>query len=154
VISDLEVRIQETGAQVEVDGLPTLQADPLQMRQLLQNLIGNALKFHREGEIPVVKIYSPLPDSPHRNSEEGKPADRWCQLIVEDKGIGFDEKYVDRIFGMFQRLHGRGAYEGSGVGLAICRKIAERHGGTITARSTPGEGATFVVALPFQSSSQ
>ena len=72
----------------------------------------------------------------------------WCQLIVEDNGIGFDEKYLDRIFAPFQRLHGRSAYEGTGIGLAVCRKIAERHGGRITAQSTPGQGATFIVTLP------
>lgn len=145
VISDLEIKIEETGASVEVSGLPTVEADALQMRQLLQNLIGNALKFKRDGVAPLVKIYA---------FEDEFDADRTQALTpqvkfaVEDNGIGFDEKYLDRIFTVFQRLHGRTEYEGSGVGLAVCRKIAERHGGSITARSADGAGATFVVSLP------
>jgi PAS domain S-box-containing protein len=148
VLSDLEVRIEETNAQVDVGLLPTIAADPLQMHQLLQNLISNALKFSAKGELPQVKIYSQLLTS------EEKPAlgnaAMLCQIFVEDSGIGFDEKYLDRIFNIFQRLHGRSEYEGTGIGLAICRKIAERHGGTITAKSTPGNGATFIVTLPLK----
>jgi signal transduction histidine kinase len=114
------------------------------MRQLLQNLIGNALKFHRDEEPPVVRIYSRFGDQ--RQLSEGL-ADSW-QIIVEDNGIGFDEIYLDRIFNVFQRLHSRSEYEGTGVGLAICRKIVERHGGSLTAESKPGRGATFTVTLP------
>lgn len=136
VLSDLEVRIEQTGGRIEVGELPTLEADPLQMRQLLQNLIGNALKFRREYAKPIVAINA------HTNGDD------CCRLTVEDNGIGFDMKYLDRVFGMFQRLHGRDEYEGTGVGLAICRKIAERHGGSITAESSPGKGATFIVTLP------
>jgi signal transduction histidine kinase len=105
------------------------------MRQLLQNLINNALKFHEPENKPVVKIHSQL-------------MNETCKITVEDNGIGFDEKYLDRIFAVFQRLHGRGQYDGTGVGLTICQKIAERHGGSITAKSTPGQGATFIVTLP------
>ncbi len=141
VVSDLEARIEETGGRVEIGNLPVLDADPLQMRQLLQNLIGNALKFHREGVPPVVKIKT--------SSQTPAVCETWAvSIVVEDNGIGFDEKYLDRIFIPFQRLHGRDEYEGSGIGLAICRKIIERHGGTITARSAPGRGATFIVTLP------
>jgi PAS domain S-box-containing protein len=143
VLSDLEVRIAETNAQVEVSDLPVIDADAMQMRQLLQNLIGNALKFHPEERAPLIRVYAE-----NRNSPPG--ADDILKLVVEDNGIGFDEKYLDRIFTVFQRLHGRAEYEGTGVGLAICRKIAQRHGGDITARSTPGQGASFVVALPFR----
>jgi signal transduction histidine kinase len=139
VISDLEVRIEQVGGRVELDELPTVDADPLQMRQLMQNLIGNALKYHRPEVPPVVKVSSThLPD----------PSRELCQILVEDNGIGFDEVYSDRIFTIFQRLHGRTEYEGTGVGLAVCRKIAERHGGSITARSRPGEGSSFMVTLP------
>ncbi|RUR72293.1 PAS domain-containing protein [Chlorogloeopsis fritschii PCC 9212] len=145
VLSDLEVTIQQEQAKVEIGELPTLKADPLQMRQLLQNLIINALKFHSPEEPPIVKIYSQIllsPLDPIAISTEK------CQIIVEDNGIGFDEKYLDRIFNVFQRLHGRSEYEGTGIGLAICRKIVERHQGTITAESIRGQGAKFIVTLP------
>ena len=138
VISDLEIRIQQTGAQIEIGPLPTIAADPVQMRQLFQNLLSNALKFARPGIIPLVAIQSDLLSG-------DRPL---CQLQFRDNGIGFDVKYLDRIFQVFQRLHGRGDYEGTGVGLAICHKIVLLHGGDITAHSTPGEGATFVVTLP------
>lgn len=138
VIDDLEVRITETAGTVEVGALPTLEADPHQMRQLFQNLIGNALKFHREGEKPVVRIYC-------RPADHGQS----CAIVVEDNGIGFDEQYADRIFAPFHRLHGRSSqYEGTGMGLAICKKIVERHGGTITARSMLNQGSTFIISLP------
>lgn len=145
VLSDLEVRIQQTQGRVEVGELPIIAADPLQMRQLLQNLIGNALKFHQDEEPPVVKVYSRF--GTQRQPSEGQATDAW-QIIVEDNGIGFDEMYLDRIFNVFQRLHSRSEYEGTGVGLAICRKIVERHGGSLTAESKPGRGATFTVTLP------
>jgi len=149
VVSDLEVRIEQLGADVEVADLPRIDADPLQLRQVFQNLIGNALKFHRPGERPVVRVYAELVDADGTVVPgEARGADAACRLIVQDNGIGFDEKHLDRIFEVFQRLHGRDAYEGTGVGLAVCRKIAERHGGSITARSRPGEGSTFVVTLP------
>lgn len=135
VITDLEVRIQQTGGRVDLGLLPVLEADPLQMRQLFQNLIANALKFRRPEEPPVITV-------------ESTRAGSWWQICVRDNGIGFEEKYLDRIFEMFQRLHGKDEYEGTGMGLAICRKIIERHGGTITARSAPGAGATFILKLP------
>jgi signal transduction histidine kinase len=138
VISDLEVRISKTGGEVHVGVLPVVSADPTQMRQLFQNLIGNALKFHKPGEKPVVQV----------GSVSGTGSG--CQIVVEDNGIGFDEQYLERIFAPFQRLHGRSEYEGTGMGLAICKKIVERHGGSITATSTPGTGARFVVRLPLR----
>jgi len=140
VASDLETRIEQVGGCVDAGDLPTIDADPLQMRQLVQNLIGNALKFRREGVPPVVRVRGEIVGD--ASGEES------CRLVVEDNGIGFDMKHVDRIFGMFQRLHGRDEYEGTGVGLAVCRKIVERHGGAIAAQSTPGQGSTFTVTLP------
>ncbi len=140
VVSDLEVRVEETGAKVEIGNLPTLDADALQMRQLFQNLISNALKFHKKDEPPAVKL-------------EATRQDNMYEIKVIDNGIGFEEKYSDRIFTIFQRLHGRSAYEGTGIGLAVCRRIVERHGGSITARSTPGEGATFIFTLPIRQNS-
>jgi light-regulated signal transduction histidine kinase (bacteriophytochrome) len=148
VLTDLEVRIEQTKAQVEVGELPTIEADPLQMRQLLQNLIGNALKFQPPGHQPVVKIQAKILRSPLIGAADSDIPDELCELTVQDNGIGFDEKYLDKVFAVFQRLHGRNEYEGTGVGLAVCRRITDRHGGTITAKSKPGEGATFIVTLP------
>jgi PAS domain S-box-containing protein len=147
VLSDLEVSIHQTQAQIEIVDLPSIEADPLQMRQLLQNLIGNALKFHQPDQIPQIQIRGQILD---RSSPETKPvfAPPTCQITVTDNGIGFDEKYLDALFMLFHRLHGRSEYAGNGIGLAICRKIVERHSGTITATSQPGQGATFIVQLP------
>lgn len=141
VISDLETRIHETKATIQVGKLPTIHADAMQMRQLLQNLIANALKFHRPDVDPVVKIHAATEIS-------HSPRKRYCTISVEDNGVGFDEKYLNRIFAVFQRLHSRDSYEGTGIGLAVCRKIVERHGGSITAKSKIGTGATFLVTLP------
>lgn len=150
VLSDLEVCIQQSRGHVEVGELPIIDADPLQMRQLLQNLISNAMKFYRNEELPVVKIYSQLLENQEDHPTGGLTAAEFCQIIVEDNGIGFDEKYLDRIFNVFQRLHTRSEYQGTGVGLAICRKIAERHNGSITAESTLGMGSKFIVTLPIK----
>ncbi|HEX8437443.1 PAS domain-containing sensor histidine kinase [Archangium sp.] len=137
VLGDLETAIEQSGATVTVGELPSVDASPMQMRQLLQNLLSNALKFRRDDVAPSISISGTV-----------DPDGRYCELKVEDNGIGFEEKYLDRIFNVFQRLHGRGKYEGTGIGLAICRRIAERHGGSISARSTPGQGSTFIVRLP------
>jgi PAS domain S-box-containing protein len=156
VLVDLEHRIEKTGAEVTVGKLPTVEADPTQMRQLMQNLIGNALKFQTPGATPAVRIEARLvlrdglrPEGffPVSAGSAG-PEDKFCVLTVQDNGIGFDEQYLEKIFVVFQRLHGRSEYEGTGVGLAVCRRITDRHGGVITARSQPGEGATFFVVLP------
>ena len=135
-VSDLELVIKQANGRIEVGELPVIDADAAQLRQVFQNLIGNSMKYRKESEQPVVKIYSTVSDGV-------------CRLFVEDNGIGFDDKYADRIFRPFQRLHGRSSrYDGTGMGLAICRKIVERHGGSITARSVPGNGATFIVRIP------
>ncbi len=136
VLEDLEVRISQTGGRVEIGNLPRIEADRHQMRQLLQNLIGNGLKYHGHRK-PVVKGH-------------GEERGRLARIYVEDNGIGFEEKYLDRIFQSFQRLHGRSRYEGTGMGLAIRKKIVERHGGRITARSRPGTGSTFIIELPME----
>jgi len=148
VVSDLEVRLEETGGRVEVGELPTLKGDSTQMRQLLQNLIGNALKFRREEEAPRVKVYSRRLEEQEPRPNGFAPDEEVWEIRVEDNGIGFEEKYLDQIFIPFQGLHGRQEYEGSGIGLAVCRKIVEHYGGHITARSTPGQGSTFIVTLP------
>ncbi|HLS28605.1 MAG TPA: ATP-binding protein, partial [Opitutales bacterium] len=145
VLIDLENQIDETGASIEIGELPVIEADPTQMRQLLQNLISNGLKYRKPGTAPRIQIFARL----HAAEENLPPLRGTASLLyVIDDGIGFEEKYIDRIFTVFQRLHGRNEYPGTGVGLAICRKIAERHNGWITAQSIPGEGSTFIVGLP------
>lgn len=140
VISDLDLRIERSGGRVEVSPLPVVSGDEKQFRLLLQNLIVNALKFQQPGTAPVVRISAQVEQADGRAPE--------VVIRVEDNGIGFDPKYAERIFHPFQRLHGLGQYDGTGMGLAICRKIVERHGGSIHAESQPGEGATFIVTLP------
>lgn len=139
VLSDLELRIENNRAAVTVEPLPTLHADPLQMRQLLLNLISNAIKFSRPGVDPVVRISA---------EESGSGQQREICLHIEDNGIGIEQQHLTRIFQPFQRLHGKGIYEGNGMGLAIVQKIVERHGGRIDITSQPGEGSTFTVILP------
>jgi signal transduction histidine kinase len=138
VIADLEVRLRDTRGRAEVGPLPTVSGDPTQIRQLFQNLIANAIKFHKAEMPPVVVV-------------KGQPlSNGYWEIAVSDNGIGFEVQHIDRVFRPFHRLHGRGEYEGCGMGLAICRKIAARHGGDITARSAPGAGSVFVTTLPGQ----
>lgn len=144
VISDLEVSIERKNAKVEVNKLPVIEAEPTQMRQLFQNLISNAIKFRKPDVPPVIKIYAK--EIQRKAHLVATPGDESVEIYVEDNGIGFDEKYLDRIFNIFQRLEGQ-KFEGSGIGLAIVRKIAIRHGGNITAKSTAGVGSTFIITL-------
>jgi two-component system, LuxR family, sensor kinase FixL len=143
VLSDYEMRIEESQAFIEVSKLPTIKADPFQMHHLFMNLVSNSLKFQNKATAPVVKIK-------WSNPEEILTPEKSVEIVFEDNGIGFDEKYIKRIFQPFQRLHSHRAFEGSGIGLAICRKIVEFHGGSITASSTPGQGSIFVVRLPVE----
>ncbi|MCB0110378.1 MAG: hypothetical protein KDE53_30870, partial [Caldilineaceae bacterium] len=142
VLRDLETTIEAANAKVTVSSLPTIEADQSQIGRVFQNLISNAIKFQRPGERPEIEISSEL-----IYDEDNEP---YVCLRMKDNGIGFDEKYLDRIFLPFQRLHGRNDYEGSGMGLAICRRIVERHGGTIRAQSAPNQGATFLITLPLE----
>jgi PAS domain S-box-containing protein len=142
VLRDFSMTIEKEQAQIEVGDLPVVSGNGSMLRQLFQNLIENAIKFHRKGERPQIKIWS--------RCVAGATGKRVVEINVADNGIGFDEKQTARIFKMLQRLHGRAEYEGTGMGLAICRRIAERHGGEITAKSTPDRGATFVVTLPLE----
>lgn len=148
VVEDLEGRIEMVNGRVELGDLPVIDAEGLQIRQLLQNLIGNALKFRRPEEPPVVKVQAEIIPGPVLPGGPAALAQRHCRLTVSDNGIGFDEKYLDRIFNVFQRLHARNEYEGTGMGLAIAKKIVVYHGGDITAKSKPGSGTTFIVTLP------
>lgn len=146
VLSDLEVAIERTSADLLVSDLPDIEGDPTQLRQLFQNLVENGLKFAKEGQFPKIEISGEIiQERPHQVS----PEDLKVKLIFRDEGIGFDNKYADKIFNVFQRLEGR-KYEGSGIGLAICKKIVVRHGGTIKAESALGKGCSFLVYLPIK----
>jgi signal transduction histidine kinase len=136
-LADLEAAIEESGAQLTIDPLPTVEADALQMRQLLQNLLGNALKFQRPGVTPEITVRATV-------------AHGVAELTIADNGLGFDAQFATRIFRAFERLHGTSAYPGTGIGLALCRKIVERHHGTITADGRENEGATFTIRLPLE----
>ncbi|MZH02325.1 MAG: hypothetical protein F3745_02680 [Nitrospinae bacterium] len=136
ILLDLEAKINESRGTIHVDKFPEIEADPFQIRQLFLNLISNALKYRKEDVAPVVYISSQI-------NNDGN-----MDIKVEDNGIGFDEKYKDRIFLLFQRLHGKSSYEGTGIGLSICKRIVDHHHGFITVNSSPGEGAVFRVVLP------
>ena len=137
VVTDLEKQIKETNGTINIGNFPIVKADPSQMRQLFQNLVSNALKYHRKDVPPQVKV-------------DTKQYENQIEILVEDNGIGFDEKYKEKIFSLFQRLHGKHEkeYHGTGLGLAICKKIVERYKGNITAQSIPGVGSKFVITLP------
>lgn len=131
-----EQQIMQTGAKIEIQELPSIEVDASQLLRLFQNMIGNALKFRNKDRNPFIKIYA-----------EAGEQDSW-DIFVEDNGIGFEQQFAETIFKPFQRLHGRKEYEGTGIGLAICRKIAEQHGGSIRVRSGPGKGSKFILKLP------
>ena len=147
VLSDFDYQIEKKNAIVTITDLPAIDSIPSQLRQVFQNLIGNALKFSGNVAIPQIKITSELIKTKEFNSEadaEGK----FCRIIISDNGIGFDEIYLDRIFVIFQSLNDRSVYEGTGIGLAISKKIMEKHNGLITAKSELGKGASFILILP------
>ena len=144
VLTDLALQIEGSAARVEIGPLPAVEADEAQMRQLLQNLVSNALKFVAPGTTPVVRVHAEV---------DRAATPPICRLFVADSGIGLDPRYGNRIFDMFQRLNERGRYPGSGIGLAICHRIVERHGGSIHVASRVGHGSTFVVTLPLAQTS-
>jgi len=149
VLSDFDYLIESKDATVKTTELPTVDSIPSQMRQVFQNLIGNAIKFSGHDQKPLIEISSEIIadksiDSP--TSPDGK----FCRITVKDNGIGFDEMYLDRIFIIFQSLNDRQSYEGTGIGLAIAKKIIDKHNGLITAKSQPGEGASFIIVLPLK----
>lgn len=151
-ITDLELVIDETGAQVNIEPLPTVSGNPLQLGQLFLNLLSNALKFRQPDRIPQIAIRSVMvaaEDLPP-SVKPTRLASAYYRIEIADNGIGFDDRYVDRIFEVFQRLHGKNQFAGTGIGLAICEKVVTNHGGAITASSRPGQGATFSVYLPLE----
>jgi light-regulated signal transduction histidine kinase (bacteriophytochrome) len=133
VLDDLELTIQDNDARITFDSLPVVTADESQLQQLFRNLIGNAVKY-RGQDPPQIRV----------SVQRQKGAWRFC---VQDNGIGMESRFFDRIFQIFQRLHGRGRYNGTGIGLAVCKKIVERHGGSIEVESTPGQGSTFYFSI-------
>lgn len=145
VMTELDTTVQEKHAQIMVDKLPTLQVNPGLIRPLFYNLISNALKYCKKNEPPVVSIRSEMGGV----QDGGKPQEhRYCRIFIQDNGIGFDQKYAEEIFGMFKRLHLNTEYEGTGIGLALCKKIVEEHNGFISAKSKVNEGSTFIISLP------
>lgn len=143
IVDEMDYQIRELNAEVQVNDLPTIDADPIQIRQLFQNLISNALKYHRDDTPPIVQVSSELQD------------DEEVKLTVKDNGIGFEPEQAQHIFMVFKRLHNSGSkYKGSGVGLAICQRIVQRMNGSISAHSTPGEGSEFLIYLPMRQQSE
>ncbi|HZH66554.1 MAG TPA: response regulator [Flavisolibacter sp.] len=153
VLSDLEILIAEKGAHITVEDLPTVEIIGEQLHQAFLNLISNALKFSEKNVRPVIRVYSETIKEKSIGSEPA-PDGRYCRIFITDNGIGFEEKYVDKIFTLFQRLHGKAEYEGTGIGLAIVKKIIDKHQGLISARSAAGKGATFIIVLPLEQSPQ
>jgi len=144
VLSDIEMTIQDQQAEIEVDKLDTIESNELQLRQMFQNMISNALKFHKPDQVPKVKISSQritMPSSSHA-------AKTYSKITILDEGIGIPSQYKEKIFTIFQRLHGRSEYDGTGIGLAVVRRIVERHGGKIEVTSKEGEGTKFEIYLP------
>ncbi len=147
-IDILEHQVKQKLAVITSDGLPRAMIIPFQMRQLFQNLLSNSIKFVKKGEHPRIEITHEYADHVEHPEPGLKPADKYLVIRFRDNGIGFEKEYADRIFGLFNRLHGKQAYEGTGIGLAICRKAAENHGGSLKADSEPGKGALFTLYLP------
>jgi signal transduction histidine kinase len=150
ILSDLEVQIEASNGRIILDNLPVLEADPIQMRQLFQNLLNNALKFTRHGEAPQVEISCRPLATAEAESLFGPECARqqYVDIRFSDNGIGFEAHYAEQIFRIFERLNKPGQYPGTGIGLTICRKIVQRHRGKIFATSGPGQGATFRILLP------
>ncbi|PSL48737.1 phospho-acceptor domain-containing protein [Chitinophaga niastensis] len=149
ILSDLELMISEKDATIHVEKMPHIEAVPGQIRQVFQNIISNALKFSRSDISPQINITAELVADNHPQSA-AHPDGHYCRIVIRDNGIGFNEKYLSKIFTIFQRLHTSELYEGTGIGLAIAKKVIDKHQGMITARSKEGEGTSFIIVLPVQ----
>jgi len=150
VLSDLEIEIERKKASISIDTLPSLWVIPGQFRQLMQNLLSNSLKFSKGDTSPVINVYAERVKGDQLGANPSiNPSEEYCKISVADNGIGFDEAYAEKIFVIFQRLHSNHLFEGTGIGLSICKKIVEKHNGTITATSIPDKGSIFSVVLPF-----
>lgn len=148
VRADLELKIEETSTNISSETLPVIDAIPMQMKQLFTNLFTNAIKFKGEGSTPKIDITSSELSDEEKESNHLRHNNKYYKIIVKDHGIGFDQEFSMKIFQIFQRLHGKAEYPGSGIGLAICKKIVENHSGRIFAESEPGKGAEFIAILP------
>jgi light-regulated signal transduction histidine kinase (bacteriophytochrome) len=148
VKADLELKIEETKAVIESGSLPVIEAIPMQMTQLFTNLFTNAIKFKKPDEAPHIVISSRKLSREEKEMYHMKVDNEVFDIMVKDNGIGFEQEYAMKIFQIFQRLHGKAEYPGSGIGLAICKKIVENHKGVIYAESEPGRGAAFHLILP------
>lgn len=146
ILNDLKDTIREKNAEFIIDRLPSIRCNPRLMVLLFQNLISNALKYSRKDVPPVIRITFEISNT--KSQKIHSPSERHCRIFIEDNGIGFDQQYTDQIFQMFKRLHHHTEYEGTGIGLTLCKKIADVHSGSITARSQLGKGSTFIVSLP------
>lgn len=147
IISDFDHIISEKKATIDIDFLPVVNGVPSQFRQVFQNLLGNALKFSKEGVAPQIRILSEYLNEKDIDAEP-VPYGPYCRIVVEDNGIGFEEKYMEKMFTIFQRLHDSSTFDGTGIGLAIAKKIIEKQDGIITARSVIDEGSRFIILLP------
>jgi signal transduction histidine kinase len=152
VLVEMDSSIKQCNAMVNVDTLPSLPVYPTLILPLFHNLISNSLKYSKQGVPPTIKIYSKISDAENKEKSLAPGVISYCRIYIEDNGIGFDQKYSEQVFGMFQRLHYNIA-EGTGIGLALCKKIVEEHGGFISAISKPNEGATFIISLPMHTQS-
>lgn len=148
VKADLELKVEETSTEIVTEKLPVIDAIPIQMRQLFTNLFTNSIKFRQPDKPPHINITCRPLDDDEKDDYHLRGNGNVYQIIVKDKGIGFEQEYAMKIFQIFQRLHGKAEYPGSGIGLAICKKIVENHKGEIFAKSEPGEGAEFIIIIP------
>jgi signal transduction histidine kinase len=146
LVIEMDVAVNEKRARIVIDTLPSLYVNRSLMRPLFSNLIGNALKYSKKEVAPLIQIRSEM-SSPEREGHPLEKTTRYCRILIEDNGLGFEQKYAEQIFDMFRRL--RSNAEGTGIGLALCKRIVEKHNGFISARSKVNEGATFIVSLPF-----
>ncbi len=147
VVNDLDEELKSKNGKVIVDKLPELSVNPSLIKPLFNNLIGNALKYSKKDVSPIVKVTAEISGQMNGTVSQA-PAVKYCRIYIQDNGIGFDQKYAEEIFGMFKRLHHNSEFQGTGIGLALCKKIVEQHKGYISARSKINEGSTFIISLP------
>jgi len=148
VLTDMESNVQEKQAKINLGSLPSIEANPGLIRPLFSNLLGNALKYCKKDVSPVISIRSEINMMANGNGSKKNQPNRYCKIYIEDNGIGFEQEYAEQIFDMFKRLHVSNEFEGTGIGLALCKKIVEKHHGFISARSKVNQGSTFIVSLP------